>query len=43
MRILTVNWLDLANPQAGGAELHFFEIFSRLAARGHAVTLVTSA
>lgn len=42
MRILTVNWLDLANPQAGGAELHFFEIFSRLAARGHAVTLVTS-
>ncbi len=42
MRILAVNWLDLANPQAGGAELHFFEIFSRLAARGHGVTLVTS-
>ena len=42
MRILAVNWLDLANPQAGGAELHFFEIFSRLAARGHLVTLVAS-
>lgn len=42
MRILAVNWLDRENPQAGGAELHFFEIFRRLVARGHAVTLVTS-
>ncbi len=42
MRILAVNWLDRENPQAGGAELHFFEIFRRLAARGHSVTLVTS-
>lgn len=42
MRILAVNWLDLENPQAGGAEVHFFEIFGRLAAAGHAVTLVTS-
>ncbi|MBI2616412.1 MAG: glycosyltransferase family 4 protein [Gemmatimonadetes bacterium] len=42
MKILAVNWLDRENPQAGGAELHFFEIFRRLVARGHAVTLVTS-
>jgi glycosyltransferase involved in cell wall biosynthesis len=42
VRILAVNWLDLANPQAGGAELHCFEIFRRLAGRGHRVTLVTS-
>jgi len=42
VRILAVNWLDLENPQAGGAEVHFFEIFGRLAAAGHAVTLVTS-
>lgn len=42
MRILAVNWQDLENPQAGGAEVHFFEIFSRIAAAGHAVTLVTS-
>jgi glycosyltransferase involved in cell wall biosynthesis len=42
VRILAVNWLDRENPQAGGAELHFFEIFKRLVARGHAVTLVTS-
>ena len=42
MRILAVNWLDLENPKSGGAEVHFFEIFGRLASRGHHVTLVTS-
>ena len=42
MRILAVNWLDLENPQAGGAEIHFFEIFGRLVERGHHVVLVTS-
>ena len=42
MKILAVNWLDLDNPQAGGAEVHFFEIFGRLAAAGHQVTLVAS-
>ncbi|UCG86575.1 MAG: glycosyltransferase family 4 protein [Gemmatimonadota bacterium] len=42
MRILAVNWLDLENPQAGGAEVHFFEIFGRLARRGHEVTLIAS-
>ncbi len=42
MRILAVNWLDIENPQAGGAEIHFFEIFKRLAARGDEVTLICS-
>lgn len=42
MRILAVNWLDLENPQAGGAEVHFFEIFRRLVARGHHVSLIAS-
>jgi glycosyltransferase involved in cell wall biosynthesis len=42
VRILVVNWLDLENPQAGGAEIHLFEIFGRLAAAGHPVTLITS-
>jgi glycosyltransferase involved in cell wall biosynthesis len=42
VRILAVNWQDRDNPQAGGAEVHFFEIFRRLVARGHEVTLVTS-
>jgi glycosyltransferase involved in cell wall biosynthesis len=40
--ILLVNWQDLDNPHAGGAELHLFEIFGRLAARGHRVRLVCS-
>ncbi len=31
MNVLLVNWQDLENPQAGGAEIHLFEIFSRLA------------
>src|SRR3954468_14379923 len=40
MRILLVNWQDRDNPQGGGAEIHLHEIFGRLAARGHAVTLL---
>jgi glycosyltransferase involved in cell wall biosynthesis len=42
VNILLVNWQDLRNPQAGGAEIHLFELFSRLAARGHRVRLVCS-
>ena len=42
MNILVMNWLDLDNPLAGGAELHLFEIFKRLATRGHRVRLVCS-
>lgn len=42
MNILAVNWLDRENPQAGGAEVHFFEIFKRLVERGHTVRMVAS-
>lgn len=42
MRILLVNWNDRENPHAGGAEIHLHEIFGRLAAAGHRVTLVAS-
>jgi glycosyltransferase involved in cell wall biosynthesis len=42
VNILLVNWQDLANPHAGGAEIHLFEIFGRLAARGHRVRMVCS-
>jgi len=42
MNILLVNWQDLENPQAGGAEIHLFEIFTRLAGAGHRVRLVCS-
>ena len=31
MNILLVNWQDRENPHAGGAEVHLFEIFGRLA------------
>ncbi|MEO7455216.1 MAG: glycosyltransferase family 4 protein [Gemmatimonadaceae bacterium] len=40
MRLLLVNWQDRDNPQAGGAEIHMHEIFGRLVARGHHVTLL---
>ncbi|HEY9449951.1 MAG TPA: glycosyltransferase family 4 protein [Gemmatimonadaceae bacterium] len=42
MRILVVNWQDRDNPQAGGAEIHLHEIFGRLAARGHEISLLCS-
>ena len=42
MRLLVVNWLDPENPEAGGAELHLFEILRRLVARGHSATVVVS-
>ena len=40
MKILLVNWQDTENPQAGGAEIHLFEIFSRLVRKGHSVSLL---
>jgi glycosyltransferase involved in cell wall biosynthesis len=43
LRLLVMNWQDRLNPQAGGAEAHPHEIYGRLAARGHQVTLLTSA
>ena len=37
-RILVLNERDPTHPLAGGAETHIYEIFSRLAARGHEIT-----
>lgn len=42
MKILVFNWQDIRNPDAGGAEVHFHEIYSRVAALGHTVTLFCS-
>ena len=42
MKILAINWEDLKNPQAGGAEVHLQEILKRIAQRGHEVTLLCS-
>jgi glycosyltransferase involved in cell wall biosynthesis len=42
LRLLVINWQDIKNPQAGGAEVHLHEIFGRLVRRGHQVTLLCS-
>ena len=42
MNILALNWNDLKNPFAGGAEVHLEEILRRLVTYGHRVTLVCS-
>ncbi len=41
MRILILNWYDMMNPAAGGAERYLHQIFSRLADGGAEVTLFT--
>lgn len=42
LRILLLNQRDPAHPAAGGAEVHLREVFGRLAAQGHEVTLLAS-
>jgi len=37
-----MNWRDLRNPAAGGAEVYTHEVLKRLAAQGHEVTLLAS-
>ena len=42
MRILLLNWQDIKNPSGGGAEVYLHQIFKRLAAQGHDITLLCS-
>lgn len=42
MRLLVINWFDWTHPLWGGAEVYLHEVFRRLAARGHEVTLLCS-
>ena len=42
MKILALNWNDLKNPYAGGAEVHLEELLRRLVKAGHEVTLACS-
>ena len=42
MNILALNWNDLKNPYAGGAEVHLEELLRRLVTYGHRVTLFCS-
>lgn len=40
-KILLINWRDIKNPEAGGAELYFHEIFKRLNTRNYEVTVLS--
>jgi glycosyltransferase involved in cell wall biosynthesis len=42
LRILFVNWRDITNPAAGGAEIFTHEVAKRWVAEGHDVSLLTS-
>lgn len=42
MKLLALNWNDLANPYSGGAEVHLEELLRRLVSYGHEVTLFCS-
>jgi glycosyltransferase involved in cell wall biosynthesis len=42
MKICAVNWRDIRNPDAGGAEVHLHEILSRLVAWGHEATQISA-
>jgi glycosyltransferase involved in cell wall biosynthesis len=42
LRVLVLNERDLEHPNAGGAEVHVTEIFSRLAQRGLDITLAST-
>jgi glycosyltransferase involved in cell wall biosynthesis len=43
MHVVALNWRDLRNPRAGGAEVHMEEILRRLGRRGWRCTLLASA
>jgi glycosyltransferase involved in cell wall biosynthesis/O-antigen/teichoic acid export membrane protein len=42
LRILIINWRDIRNPEAGGAEVVTHEVGRRWVAAGHDVSLLTS-
>jgi len=41
MRIAVLNWRDIRSPGAGGAEEHVWELFRRLAGRGHGIHFIS--
>lgn len=42
MKILWINWRDIKNPKAGGAEVHLHEMSRGLVKRGHDVSVLAS-
>ncbi len=41
LHIVLLDYRDITHPEAGGAEVYLNEIFQRIAARGHRVTLLS--
>ncbi len=41
--VVLMSYRDTAHPEAGGAEVIMYEVFRRIRARGHRVTLITGA
>ncbi|MFI5365871.1 MAG: glycosyltransferase family 4 protein [Candidatus Binatia bacterium] len=42
LHIVLLNYRDVTHPETGGAEIYLQEIFQRIAAHGHRVTLICS-
>lgn len=42
MKIMAVNWRDIENPEAGGAEVHLHEILKHLGEWGHQVAQISA-
>jgi glycosyltransferase involved in cell wall biosynthesis len=42
-KILLINWRDRKNPEAGGAEIYYHEIFRRLVPKGFDITVLSHA
>ena len=40
-KLLLINWRDIKNPEAGGAEIYYHEIFKRLAERGYSISVLS--
>ena len=40
-KLLLINWRDINNPEAGGAEIYYHEIFKRIAVKGVSVTVLS--
>ena len=36
LHLVALNWRDIKNPEAGGAEIHLHEILKRMVSRGTA-------
>jgi glycosyltransferase involved in cell wall biosynthesis len=43
MKLLLINWRDIRNPEAGGAEVYYHELFRRLVGMGVEVDLLAHA